>query len=140
MKAALITPWYITENSIGGTERFTEDLAISLSNKGFEVDIYMLSGNSYKKNNINHISLDLFGEGIIIDEYMLLDKFGNLDSTDVYIKIADYIERLIDANKYDFIQLNSHFFLKLFSGKKRVFTIHKNVDYFYGIDMKILNN
>ena len=34
MNIALITPWYIDKNSIGGTERFTEDLAISLKEAG----------------------------------------------------------------------------------------------------------
>lgn len=130
MRVALINPWFITENSIGGTERFVEDLAISFTNKGCQVDVYMLSGNSYQKNNINYISLDLFGKGIIVDEYMLMDRFGSLDNKDVYTNIAKSMEELIDIDKYDFIQLNSHFFLKLFSGKKRVFTIHSNLEEF----------
>ena len=54
MNIALITPWYIDKNSIGGTERFTEDLAISLKELGNNVDIYMLSGKSYKSKGINY--------------------------------------------------------------------------------------
>lgn len=130
MRVALINPWYITENAIGGTERFVDDLALSLVNNNHEVDVYMLSGKSYKKNNINYISLDLFGKDTIVDEYMLMEEFGNLDNKDVYTNIAKSIEKLIDIDKYDFIQLNSHFFLKLFSGKKRVYTIHSNLEEF----------
>lgn len=130
MKIALINPWYITENSMGGTERFVDDLAISLSKDNNFIDVYMLSGKSYKKDNINFISINLFGENTIVDEYILMEKFGTLENKDTYIKIAKEIEKYIDPDKYDVIQLNSHFFLKLFSGKKRIFTIHSNLGEF----------
>ena len=59
MKVALLTPWFVSEQSVGGTERFVNDLAYSLVDNGYEVDVYMLSGKSYKHRNINYISLDL---------------------------------------------------------------------------------
>lgn len=31
MKVAIINPWFISEESVGGTERFVQDLAGSLS-------------------------------------------------------------------------------------------------------------
>ena len=74
MNIALITPWYIDKNSIGGTERFTEDLAISLKELGNNVDIYMLSGKSYKSKGINYISLDLFGKNTLLRASSLLSN------------------------------------------------------------------
>ncbi len=126
MNIALITPWSISKNSIGGTERFTEDLAISLKNLGNNIDIYMLSGKSYKKNGINYISLNLFGKDIIADEYMISKEFGVYDNIETYEKFAKKIESLIDIDKYDLIQLNSNLFLSCFRNKKRIFTLHSN--------------
>ena len=57
MKVALLTPWFVSEKSVGGTERFVNDLAYSLIDNNYEVDVYMLSGKSYKHKNINYISL-----------------------------------------------------------------------------------
>ena len=126
MNIALITPWYIDKNSIGGTERFTEDLAISLKELGNNVDIYMLSGKSYKRKGINYISLDLFGKNTIADEYMINKEFGVFDNTKTYEAFAKRIEGLVDVSKYDLLQLNSNLFLSLWRNKKRIFTLHSN--------------
>ena len=50
MKIAILSPWTVRSNSVGGTERFVIDLAESFNNSGHEVDVYMLSGNNYCKN------------------------------------------------------------------------------------------
>ena len=126
MRIALISPWHITENSIGGTERFTEDLAIALYDLGNEVDIYMLTGKSYSKNGINYISLNLFGNDIIADEYMINKEFGVFDNYETYHNFAKRVESLIDITSYDFLQLNSNLFLCAWSDKKRIFTLHSN--------------
>lgn len=130
MKVAIINPWFISEGSIGGTERFVQDLSESLSGLGYNVDVYMLSGKSYMKNNINYISIDLFGSGIIADEYMLTKRFGKLDTTETYKKIAIELEKKINCDNYNFIQLNSHIFLKCWEKYKRFFTLHSNYEEF----------
>lgn len=130
MNIAIINPWFIDKDSAGGTERFAEDLAISLHELGNHVDIYMLSGNSYIKNDINYISLNLFGDNIIANEYMIRNKFGIFDNEYTYLDFAKKIESLIDVSKYDFIQLNSNMFLKAWPNYKRIFTIHSNFSEF----------
>lgn len=126
MNIALMTPWFIDKNSIGGTERFTEDLAISLKKLGNNIDVYMLSGKSYKSNGINYISLDLFGEDNIADEYMIFNEFGFFDNKKSYEKFAKRLESLVNVDKYDFLQLNSSLFLCAWRNKKRIFTLHSN--------------
>lgn len=112
MKVAIINPWFISEESVGGTERFVQDLAGSLSKLGHSVDVYMLSGKSYRKNNVNYISITLFGSDVIADEYMITERFGKLDNIETYKKIAVELEKKINCDNYDFLQLNSHIFLK----------------------------
>lgn len=126
MKIAIINLWSISDKSIGGTERFILDLATSLSKLGHTVDVYMFSGNSYSKYGINYISLDIFGKGIIADEYMITKEFGTFDSDDSYKKLADKLEPLIDGSKYDILHLNSPYFLKAWQKYKRIFTHHSN--------------
>lgn len=130
MRIAIINPWAISSKSIGGTERFVEDLAISLNKLGHKVDVYMFSGNNHISNSINYISLNLFGKNAIADEYMILKEFGTFDSINTYTKIAKKIEKLIDCEKYDFLHLNSHFFLKCWQHSKRIFTLHSNFQEF----------
>lgn len=130
MKIAIINPWFVSKDSIGGTERFVQDLAISMSRLNNDVDVYMLSGKSYKNEKINYISLNLFGKNVIADEYMIANKYGKLDNYNSYIRIATEIESKINIEKYDFIQLNSHLFLKCWENKKRIFTLHSNYEEF----------
>lgn len=130
MKVAIINPWFISEDSVGGTERFVQDLSGSLSKLGYDVDVYMISGKSYRNNNVNYISIDLFGSGIIADEYMITERFGKLDNIATYKKIANELEKKINCDNYDFIQLNSHIFLKCWEKQKRIFTLHSNYEEF----------
>lgn len=130
MKIAIINPWFISEESVGGTERFVQDLSLSLSRLGYSVDVYMLSGKSYRKDNVNYISIDLFGSGIIADEYMITKKFGKLNNIETYKKISFELEKKINCDNYDFIQLNSHIFLKCWEKHKRIFTLHSNYEEF----------
>lgn len=126
MKWAIINPWEISEKSIGGTERYVKDLANSLTALGCEVDVYMLSGTNYSNNNVNYFSLNISGEGVIVDEYELASKFGDLTLESTYNNIAKFLEDKIDVEKYDVLQLNSHIFLKCWENKNRVYTLHSN--------------
>ena len=129
MKVALLTPWFVSEKSVGGTERFVNDLAYSLIDNNYEVDVYMLSGKSYKQKNINYISLNLFGNEIEADEYMLTEKFGKFDKLEVYEEFAKVITSKVNLNNYDVVQLNSHMFLKV-QCKNKIITMHSNYDEF----------
>ena len=130
MKIAIMNPWAISDNVIGGTERFVEDLAESLCELGNVVDVYMFSGENHKKNNVSYISLDLLGKNIIADEYMITKKFGSFENKEAYKNIALKLEGMIDVSSYDLIHLNSHFFLEAWKNKKRIITLHSNYQEF----------
>lgn len=126
MKIAIVSPWTISDTAVGGTERFVIDLAESLKNLGNEIDVYMLSGESYSKNEINYININIMGKDGYVEEKTLIDMYGSFSTEESYIKLANSLEKLINVEKYDLIQLNSQLFLKAFKNKKRIFTIHTN--------------
>lgn len=126
MKIAILSPWTVRSNSVGGTERFVIDLAESFNNSGHEVDVYMLSGNNYCKNNINYISINLFGENRIVDEYFLKQEFNEFNSYESFKDLALRIDKSIPFEKYDLVHLNSQLFLEAGKNNKRIFTIHTN--------------
>ena len=130
MKVAIMNPWAISDKSIGGTERFVEDLAETLVKLGNMVDVYIFSGVSHIKNNVSYISLDLFGKNIIADEYIIEKSFGSFEKKEAYQKMALKLEKMIDVSKYDIIQINSPYFLTSFSKKKRIITLHANYQEF----------
>ena len=126
MKIAIVSPWTISDTAVGGTERFVIDLAESLKNLGNEIDVYMLSGKSYSKNEINYININILGKDGYIEEKTLINMYGDFSTLESYIKLANSLEELINVEDYDLIQLNSQLFLKAFKNKKRIFTIHTN--------------
>lgn len=126
MKIAILTPWSISPDSVGGTERFVIDLAESLKFLGNDVDVYMLSGKEYTKKGVNYLNINLFNTEDTIDEYFLRKKFNNFSTIKSYENLAISIEKLVDFKKYDLIQINSQLFLKVCENKKRIFTIHTN--------------
>jgi len=126
MKIAILSPWSISPNAIGGTERFVLDLANSFINLNNVVDVYMLSGEDYSKNNIHFKNINLFETTEKIDEYFLRKKFNDFSLKDSYDNLAKKIEKLVDFSEYDLIHLNSQLFLKVCKNKKRIFTIHTN--------------
>ena len=128
MKVAIINPWFISDKSIGGTERFVQDLAVTLAKLGHKVDVYMLSGNSYKKNNVNYtrdfyiyIDDNKLAEQTLNNEKMnnAYDVFYEIpeeytkgkDSVTVYIRPLRYTEEFMNA--FD------HFTLSFFSLDKK---------------------
>lgn len=126
MKIAILSPWTVKSTSIGGTERFVIDLAESFINANNEVDVYMLSGDSYIKNKVNYISMNLFKDINEVDEYFLKSQFNQFNDEQSFEKLAKKIENKISFDKYDLIQLNSQLFLKVAEEKTRIFTIHTN--------------
>ena len=126
MKIAIVNPWSISNKSIGGTERFVIDLAESFINANNEVDVYMLSGDSYIKNKVNYISMNLFKDINEVDEYFLKSQFNQFNDEQSFENLAKKIEDKISFDKYDLIQLNSQLFLKVAEEKARIFTIHTN--------------
>lgn len=126
MKIAILTPWSISPDAVGGTERFVMDLAESFKLLGNFVDVYMLSGKGYVKNDINYLNINLFNTDDTIDEYFLRKKFDDFSTIESYENLAHKIEKLIDFEKYDLVQINSQLFLKICEKKKRIFTIHTN--------------
>lgn len=126
MKIAILSPWTVKPTSIGGTERFVIDLAESFINSNNEVDVYMLSGDSYIKNKVNYISMNLFKDINEVDEYFLKSQFNQFNDEQSFENLAKKIEDKISFDKYDLIQLNSQLFLKVAEEKARIFTIHTN--------------
>ena len=126
MKIAILSPWTVKPTSIGGTERFVIDLAESFINANNEVDVYMLSGDSYIKNKVNYISMNLFKDITEVDEYFLKSQFNQFNNEQSFENLAKKIENKISFDKYDLIQLNSQLFLKVAEEKTRIFTIHTN--------------
>lgn len=126
MKIAILSPWTVKPTSIGGTERFVIDLAESFINANNEVDVYMLSGDSYIKNKVNYISMNLFKDINEVDEYFLKSQFNQFNDEQSFENLAKKIEDKISFDKYDLIQLNSQLFLKVAEEKTRIFTIHTN--------------
>lgn len=126
MKIAILSPWTVKPTSVGGTERFVIDLAESFINANNEVDVYMLSGDSYIKNKVNYISMNLFKDINEVDEYFLKSQFNQFNDEQSFENLAKKIEDKISFYKYDLIQLNSQLFLKVAEEKTRIFTIHTN--------------
>ena len=126
MKIAILSPWTVKPTSIGGTERFVIDLAESFINANNEADVYMLSGDSYIKNKVNYISMNLFKDINEVDEYFLKSQFNQFNNEQSFENLAKKIENKISFDKYDLIQLNSQLFLKVAEEKTRIFTIHTN--------------
>lgn len=126
IKIAILTPWSISPDAVGGTERFVIDLAESFEKQGSIVDVYMLSGKEYTKNNVNYLSINLFNTNGVIDEYVLKEKFNDFSTFESYETLANNIEKKVEFTKYDLVQINSQLFLKVGEKNKRIFTIHTN--------------
>lgn len=126
MNIAVVSPWAISELSVGGTERFTIDLATQLHALGNAVEVFVLSGKSCSIQGVKYTSLDILGEEKVADEYDL-KAFADEDTGDFfYEKWANYLGENIDASKFDVIQLNSLLFIDAWPTKPRIFTIHTN--------------
>lgn len=126
MNIAIISPWAISKTSVGGTERFTIDLASQLLALGDEVEVFMLSGESCNIGGVVYTSLNILGRGKVANEYDLRAYADNSTGESFYSKWARYLESAIDGSRFDFIQLNSLLFIDAWPNKPRLFTIHTN--------------
>ncbi|HET9722168.1 MAG TPA: glycosyltransferase family 4 protein [Candidatus Saccharimonadales bacterium] len=126
MKVAIVSPWAISEESIGGTERFIIDLASILHDIGETVEVFMLSGKSRTINSVKYISLDILGQGKAADEYALRRLAYGSKNEDFYEMWARRLENAVDISEFDVIQINSLLFINAWPNKPRIFTIHTN--------------
>jgi glycosyltransferase involved in cell wall biosynthesis len=126
VKLLLVSLWAISDASVGGTERFTIDLADALTSAGHTVEVLMLSGKSTAIHGIPYRSLNIMGDSSEADEYTLEQRFGKINSPSVLEKIGRYLESNYEVEQYDAIQLNSLLFLSAWVGRRRIFTIHTN--------------
>jgi glycosyltransferase involved in cell wall biosynthesis/8-oxo-dGTP pyrophosphatase MutT (NUDIX family) len=122
MKIAILSPWAVKPDSIGGTERYVLDLAGEMAKKGHTVDVITLGGDNYNHGGIHFISLELVND---INEYSL-EKFAVTTNNSILESIAEKIEDKIQFDNYDVIQLNSLLFIELCPNKRRVITLHTN--------------
>jgi glycosyltransferase involved in cell wall biosynthesis len=126
MKVAIISPWAISKNAIGGTERFVADLANSLTSLGHRVTVFMLSGEQQRINDVEYVSLDVMGGGKIANEYDLREIMGDFSDESSFDNLAKKVESVVDLATFDALHINSLLFLKAWKDKHRVFTIHTN--------------
>lgn len=126
MKIAIISPWAISETSVGGTERFAIDLATQLHKLGNEVEVFVLSGGSTCIKGVKYTSLDILGGGKVANEYDLQAFAAHSKDASFYRKWASYLESAVDISTFDLVQLNSLLFIDAWPGKPRLFTIHTN--------------
>lgn len=126
MHIAIVSPWAISETSVGGTERFTVDLATQLQALGNTIEVFMLSGRSRHVGGIQFTSLNILGEGRAANEYDLRAFADGSQGESLYGKWADYLQAHIDISKFDAVQLNSLLFIDAWKDKPRMFTIHTN--------------
>lgn len=123
MKVLIVSLWEISDNSIGGTERYVVDLAESLVRKGISVDVLMLSGEYREKSGVKYFPLK---KNLDVNEYEIKNRFFS-DFTDKKLgDFAAFIEERFKADGYDLIHLNSLLFFYLYKDCKRVFTLHEN--------------
>ncbi|OQA52654.1 MAG: D-inositol-3-phosphate glycosyltransferase [candidate division WS2 bacterium ADurb.Bin280] len=123
MKILIVSLWEISDNSIGGTERYVVDLAESLARKGILVDVLMLSGKYREKLGVKYFPLE---KGLDVNEYEIKNRFFSDFNNKKLSDFAEFIEGSFDANDYDLIHLNSLLFLHLYRSSRRVFTLHEN--------------
>jgi glycosyltransferase involved in cell wall biosynthesis len=133
MKIAIMSPWAISASSVGGTERFCKDLADGLSARGHDITVITLSGNDCVIDGVKYKSLDLLGNGRVATEYDLRERLGDFSRVIAFDKLAQFVEERTADLDFDVLHINSLLFLKIWSSRRRVFTIHTN-PYEYVLD------
>src|SRR3989344_3206523 len=126
MKIAIFSPWAISDESIGGTERFVFDLATGLSKEGVAVEEFLLSGKDFEQGNVRFRSLNILGSHKIANEFDLRNLFGDFSKLARYKDFAKKVEALVDIDSFDIILSNSLLLLRAWPAKRRVFVIHTN--------------
>lgn len=126
MNIAVVTPWHVSPEAVGGTERFTIDLASGLSNLGHDVEVFTLSGKDAEINGIRHTSFDILGNGENASEYDLREYAGTADRLAFYERLAAFMESKTSLEQFDVVQLNSFLFASAWQEKPRLLTTHTN--------------
>lgn len=133
MKIAIISLWNISENSIGGTERFVYDLAVHLRKDGDIADVYTFIGEDNKLLDINIFSLkDALAntfelpENANMDEYLLQSIMHDMAFENVADKIASVVTPYFNNKEYDIFIINTFLLVNSLKKFKRIFVIHTN--------------
>lgn len=124
MKILIVSMWEISDDCIGGTERYVIDLVESLKKEGVEVEVLMLSGSPKTISGVMYIPINT--SGIKVNEYIIKNTFFPKFTKKNLIKFAKFIEEHTDAQEYDLIHINSLLLYYLYANKSRVFTLHEN--------------
>lgn len=126
MNVAVVTPWHVSPEAVGGTERFTIDIASGLADQGHNVEVFTISGQNTEINAIPYTSLDLLGNGSTANEYDLRRIMGPAINAPFYDNLAVFLESHLSADRFDTIQLNSFLFANAWKDTHRLLTIHTN--------------
>ncbi len=133
MKIAIITPWEVSPEAVGGTERYTIDLATGLHRRGHNVEVFSLSGTNTQIDEVPYTSLDIMGNNRVATEHDLQEYAGSATDQSFYDKWASIVEDRVELDDFDVIQLNSFLFAGTWKGRPRILTIHTN-PYEYQLD------
>lgn len=133
MKIAIVTPWEVSPVAVGGTERYTVDLAEGLSNLGHQVGVFALSGSEVEMNGVTYRSLGILDNSNPYSEYDLRAYGAGAEDPAFYDNWAEVLENSLDVSNYDIVQINSFLFLKAWRNSPRLLTIHTN-PYEYSLD------
>jgi len=126
MKIAIVSPWAITATSIGGTERFTIDLAAGLKRRGHSIQVFTLSGKDSLIAGVEYTSMEMLGNKPA-SENELVAKFEPLTEQTLE-HIGELLEEQTKLVGFDAVILNSLIFVKAWQNMRRVFIIHTNPD------------
>ena len=146
-KILIFSLWEVSISSIGGTEKYTKELAECLVQEGFEVDVIMLSGQNYIHNQVNYISLqtDLISE-IEISNFITPFSISKLGDFEEFV--LKLICQFVDIKSYRICFNNTQLFsFENFFEKKCISILHTNPQEFtqmfgkYSFDIlsKIMN-
>jgi len=123
-KVLIVSLWEISNDCVGGTERYVIDLSSQLHLQGVDVDVLMLSGEKITLNGVKYTPVKGFEKKV--NEYMIKKEFFSILTEQNLKNFANCISKNCDVKKYDLIHMNSLLFYFLFPEKKRVFAIHDN--------------
>ena len=122
MNVLVISPWSISNSSIGGTERFVVDLASSLS-KCCSVTVLSLGCVDLNIENVKTFSLNIINQ---LNEQSLLKYLENGG----FAEIESKMKSLIKSNKFDIAHCNSLLFSNLIKDIPAIHTVHTNQEEF----------
>lgn len=122
MKILLVSLWSISEESIGGTEKFVVDLARGLS-KSHSVTILSLGRMNVAIENVTMASLNIVE---CLDEYSFAVHLRQKG----LVEISEKLKIFLKDQTFDVVHCNSLFFAGLVEGIPTIHTVHTNQEEF----------